>query len=216
MCVFSLLLYSFTFLFSPFSHFIASRVFMRCINSDRSTIWNLSIICTISGICAWGIKLRWCRIWVLERRNSSTSCRTNCQQFHLTMNIHNFIFNCAHLPYIFALWDSKTFCCVFFFIPTKHKGIFARERASALAVRVISEIISEVCIDTWVKINCTNKLRLRRRLRRGFTFTSFCSSLAQSNSYLITLGSATAFNVASPNGSCKRQSVNGARLTVIG
>lgn len=93
---------------------------------------------------------------------------------------------------------------------------FSRERATALAVHVISEIISEVCIDTWVKINCTNKLRLRRRLRRGFTFTSFCSSLAQSNSYLITLGSATQFNVASPNGSCERQSVNGARLTVIG
>lgn len=91
---------------------------------------------------------------------------------------------------------------------------FSRERATALAVRVITAIITEVSIDTRVKINCTNKLR--RRLRRNFTFTSCCSSLAQSNSYLITLGSATEFNVALPNGGCERQSVNGSLLTVIG
>lgn len=128
------------------------------------------------------------------------------------MNIHNFIFNCATCLLYICFVRFQNFLLRLLFYSDETQSNFLRERATALAVRVISEIISEVCIDTWVKINCTNKLRLRR----GFTFTSFCSSLAQSNSYLITLGSATAFNVASPNGSCERQSVNGARLTVIG
>lgn len=171
--------------FSPFSHFIASRVFMRCINSDRSRIWNLSIICTISGICAGGIKWDDAEFEYLSaiRERAVEPIASN----FISQSIFQFHIQLRHLPYIFALWDSKTFCCVFFFIPKKHKGIFReRERATALAVRVITEIISEVCIDTWVKINCTNTLRLR--LRWGFTFTSFCSSLAQSNSYLITKG----------------------------
>lgn len=144
----------------------------------------------------------------LSNQLPAISSHNEYSQFHIQLR--------TLALYICFVRFQKTFCCVFFFYADETQRYFLRERATALAVRVISEIISEVCIDTWVKINCTNKLRLRRRLRRGFTFTSFCSSLAQSNSYLITLGSATAFNVASPNGSCERQSVNGARLTVIG
>lgn len=174
-----------------------------------------------SGISELGIyqlfaQFRVCTLGVLSEMMSNLS--TWAQFEHELSNqlpaisshneYFNFIFNC-----VTCLVKFKNFLLRLLVYADETQRYFLGERATALAVRVITAIISEVCIDTRVKINCTNKLG--PRLRRGFTFTS-CSSLAQSNSYLITLGSATEFNVASPNGGCERQSVNGSLLTVIG
>lgn len=126
MCVFSLLLYSFTFLFfSVFS--FASRVFVRCINSDRSTIWNLSIICTISGICAWGIKWDDAEFEYLSATIRARAVEPIASNF-ISQWIFTISYSTAHTCLIYLLCEiPKLFAASSFLCRWNTKVFFARE-----------------------------------------------------------------------------------------